>query len=140
MYSSKYFNLKYDSFNIKLDSIKVVVKFNQNKIIVDNYFTKSKRSLNIQYYFSDTALFYIITSETCPSKPYLTCNSGYYVKANKVSQEQHSSSRQFPNGHGTISVKEIALIHFCPSRFDYSFISKYIWILLETIKEKVAPN
>lgn len=132
-YSSEYSNLTYDSFTLSIDSIQVTVKYNSQKIITENIFTKSRRTLTITYYFKNDSLFYVETSEICPLKAELECNSNYFIANDTISQQGHSSKRQI--SHGAYSLEEIAKAHFCPSRLDYVFLEKYIWILLEEIRQ-----
>ena len=133
-YSPDYLNLKYDSLDTKIDSAEVKIKHNPNVTIADNYFIQSKRLLIIKFYFKEGSLFFITTSETCPSKPNLTCETRYYIVANKIIQQDHLSSKVISLGI-PLSLKEIQEQHYCPDRFDYDFLENYVWILFQKIKE-----
>jgi hypothetical protein len=132
IYSPDYLASKYDSFTVKIDSIEANVKYNPNEIIADNFFIKSKRSLIVRYYFKNATLFYITTSELCPSKPGLTYHSRYYIVADKINQEEHSSSKK--TSHAPQTFKEITEQHYCSSRFEYHILEKYVWALLQRIR------
>lgn len=132
-YSPDYLNIKYDSLNTKIDSVEVKIRHNPNLVIADNYFIQSKRSLIIKFYFKESSLFFITTSETCPSKQNLTCESRYYIVANKIIQQDHFSTKVISLGI-PLSLKEIQEEHYCPNRFEYDFLEKYIWILFKKIK------
>lgn len=132
-YSPSYINLKFDPYKISVDTIRVEVKYNPSLIISESYFIESKRSVLIKYFFEDEQLRFITTSEVCPTKPKLTCFSNYYITKDTVNQKEHSSSREISLGV-IRTMEEIQEDHFCPQRFEYGFLEKYIWILLKRIK------
>lgn len=134
-YSQEYLHLDYDFFYIKEDTIHITVKHNRKLTTTETYFKLSQRMLTVDFYYLKDSLFFITTSETCPTKPKLTCDSRYFIKENKIAQQDHSSSKAISLGV-LRSLKEIQEEHFCPDRFDYDFLEKYIWRLLKTIKEK----
>ena len=136
IHSSEYINLAYDSSSLKLDSIFVKYKYNHKEIVAVNTFRRSKRLLTVNYYFKDSSLFYIITSEKCLTKPELTCNSEYYVVNNKIEQAEYSSVTKF--SHGILSIQDLYRKHDCPSRFEYTFLEKYIWLLLYKVKSNIS--
>jgi hypothetical protein len=117
----------FDSLSIKLDSIEVKFKFNQKLIKAECYFTKSSRKLFIDYYLNNNRLFFVKTTQICPSKPELTCHSRYYIVADSINQAEYSSQKAI--SHGIRSLEEITRQHTCLDKFDKYFLRNYIFTL-----------
>jgi hypothetical protein len=132
--SPGYQNLNYEYFETKIDSVKVSINYNPNLASVQNYFMQSGRSLSINFYFKKGSLFFITTSQECPAKPDLLYVSRYYIVENKISQEEHSSSRPIALGI-PLSKKDLQERHYCPNIFHYDFLEKYILILLAKLNK-----
>ena len=134
-YSPDYLHLKYDFIYINEDTVHITIKYNRNLTTAETYFTQSQRKLTVNFYFLKDSLFFITTSEICLTKPKLTCDSRYFISENKVTQQDHSSSKAISLGI-IRSLKDLQEEHLCPDRFNYDFLEKYIWILHDRIKEK----
>lgn len=134
-YSTEYLNLNYDSIYLSEDSTHITFKYNRKLITTETYFKINEKKLTVNYYFIRDSLFFITTSEICPTKPELTLDSRYFIYENKIAQQDHSSRR--PVSLGIVrSLKDLKEEHFCPDSFSYDFLEKYIWILLRKIREK----
>lgn len=131
-YSLSTQNLEYNVIYTGIDSIQIEIKRNPDVIITNSYFFQSKRSIVINYYFKNCDLYFITTSEVCPSKPGLTCKSRYYIVANAIDQQDHSSSKLY---EGPRTFEEMAKEHYCPERFDYDFLEKYVWELFKKAQQ-----
>lgn len=133
-YSEGYQNLLYDSLNTMFDSVQVKFKFNQKVIKAECYFTTTNKKLLINYYLNDNVLFYVKTSQICPTKPELTCNSRYYIVTDSINQEEYSSDKKI--SHGIVqTLEEISKAHTCPDKFDNAFLRDYIFKLFFKIRK-----
>ena len=128
-YSPEYSILNYDSIYLSEDTIEIVIKYNRNKIVTETLFKINQRKLSVNYYFVQDSLFFITTSENCPTKPELTCYSRYFIDGNKIAQQDQSSSKAISLGI-VWTPKDLQEGLFCPDRFNNAFLVKYIWILL----------
>lgn len=134
-YSHDYLNPDYDFTYLNDDSANITIKYNKNLTVTETYFKLKERKLIVNFYFEKDSLFFITTSEICPTKAELTCDSRYFIVANKVVQQDHSSIKAISLGIPT-SIKELQEAHTCPERFSYAFLEKYIWIVFSKIKGK----
>ena len=123
----------FDSFNLRLDSIQVTIKYNAQYIFTNNYFEKSNRLITVEFYYQNDTLKYIEAKEICPTKPKLTCLSQYFVINKEVLYDEHGSS--MPTQTGVIhSVEEITRMHSCPDCIKVEFINSYVFLLYDKMK------
>ncbi|MEJ7626791.1 MAG: hypothetical protein WKF35_08010 [Ferruginibacter sp.] len=126
-----------DSFNLKLDSIYVNVKYNTTKIITNNFFKNSARSIIIEYYFKRDSIKYIQTSEKNFNRPNFDYFSHYYFQNDTLVKDDHGSSRSNVQLGVSYTLDEISKMHSYPNRIDYAFLNKYVFTLLAKLKLEI---
>lgn len=138
VYLSEKFPL-FDSFNLKLDSIYVNVKFNSSRIITNNFFKNTGRSISIEYFYINDSIRYIKTSEKNFSRPDLDYFSHYYLQNDTLLEDDHGSSRSVQLGM-SYTLDELKKIHSFPNRIEYVFLNKYVFILLTKLKSEIKSR
>ncbi|MBL7739505.1 MAG: hypothetical protein JNK14_09815 [Chitinophagaceae bacterium] len=123
--------LKTDTLIFFIDSIYVNVKYNPKKIVADNIFLPSNRSIAITYYFRSDSLLFIQTTEKNRDNK---CTTQFYFSNNKIVNENYFSRAPFHCVSFTI--EEIEDVYGCPNRVDRAFLRMYFSKLLEKIKSE----
>lgn len=131
-------NLKpLDTFNFKLDSIYVRVEYNSEKIVTNNFFRTSNKSLDIYYYFKNDSLRVIETVEKLLIQPDQATSSKYYLENGKIISEIHEGPRKSISMCLAYSEQDLADLFRYRRIFDKSFLREYIIRSLEVIKRRM---
>jgi hypothetical protein len=85
--------IKLDSIDFQWDTVNVTAIKSKNKISTTNFFTSSKSTLKIDYYYKDGKLIFIKISEPSPEFNDLSrYTEFYYTDDNRMFKENYYSS------------------------------------------------
>jgi len=130
VYSAQLSNLQVDTADLRLDSVIVKIKRNTLRITTTNFFMFSNRSINIDYYFENDSLKYVLTFESDFEDSNKSCFSDYYIENEAILYADRGSTIRNIQTGAIYSKEQLFKRSLCSNRINYSYLDEYIFILL----------